>query len=262
MKKAFFTKIEKFGSAGLLFVCLTIYLSVAYPLGAQSPTSKPTVVPSQNQVPTEAEDIERIQRIKDIVASKVAELNLVEKRGIIGTVKEIDKMEIVIMDIKGSTRQIEVDELTKFNIAKTASDISDLKTGVQYSFVGLYNKETKKLLARTVGNVTGIPVQLEGAISSIEAKEFQIEIVNAKGETKKVDIENSTKTNLASPDGDLVKSGFSKLEENSRILVVGFLDEDDDELITATRVIHFEDVPPSKEMQSHITLATPTPEED
>ena len=60
-----------------------------------------------------------IQRIKDIVASKVAELNLVEKRGIVGKLKENSNMHLVISDIKSNTRNIDVDELTKFSISGT-----------------------------------------------------------------------------------------------------------------------------------------------
>lgn len=214
----------------------------------------PTPAPSGNQVPQEEADLERIQRIKELVASKVAELNLVEKKGIIGTVREITGMKIVVMDLKGSSRQIDVDELTKFGISKTSNGISDLTKGTMYSFVGLYNKETKRLLARNVGNVSAVPAHFEGAITSVDSKNFQISIVNEKGEKKNVDIESSTKTSLANANGDLLKSGFSKLEPNTRILAIGFWDRNDKNLLAAVRIIHFEDVPPSKEMQSHVSL--------
>lgn len=229
------------------------------PSYAATPTPSPA--PSQNEVPKDSADLERIQKIKDIVASKVAELNLVEKRGIIGTVSEVANMKIVIKDVKGSTRNIDVDELTKFSIDKKESDISDLEKGTTYSFVGLYNKDTQRLLARSVSTVDSIPTHFEGAILEIDEKKFRLVVVNSKGDKKNVDIENSTKTNLATADGDLIRSGFSKLEVNKRILIVGFVDEDDSNLISATRIIHFEDVPPSKEMQSHVDLPSPTPED-
>ena len=236
------------------FVLLLLY-AVSCTLSTAS-AATPTVVPSQNEVPKDSADLEKIQKIKDIVASKVAELNLVEKRGLIGTLKEVNGMRIVITDLRGNSRQIEADELTKFNLTDKNAGISDLKKGERYSFIGLYNKETEILLARNISNTNSIPVHFEGAILSVDEDEFQIEVVNAIGEKKKIDIQSSTKTSLVSPEGDLTKSGFSKLEINSRVLVVGFWNKKDDSLMSATRVIHFEDVPPSKEMQSHVPSPT------
>ena len=236
-------------------ISILILLGNVLPIFAATPTPSP----SKNEIPKDSADLEKIQKIKDIVASKVAELNLVEKRGIIGAVKEISGMKITITDIKGDTRQIDVDELTKFSMSKTSTGISDIEKGETYSFVGLYNKETQRLLARSINATNSVPVYFEGAITSVDKKAFQIEAVNEKGETKKIDIENSTKTSLATIEGDLEKSGFSKLEVNGRILAIGFWDKKDKDLLSTLRLIHFSDVPPSKEMQSHVKVPTPTP---
>ena len=240
-------------------ILLFILSFVSAPLSfAVTPTPKsptPSAKPSQNQVPENGEELEKIQKIKDIVASKVAELNLVEKRGIIGTITDITGMKVSIKDIKSSTRQIDIDELTKFDISDDdKAGISDLKKGTTYSFVGIYNKETQRLLARNISTTNTIPIYFEGAIQSVNEKEFQITLVDEGGQTKKVDIQSSTKTSLADSGGDLVKSGFSKLEQNSRVLAIGFLDKKDKNLISALRVIHFEDVPPSKKMQGHVKI--------
>ncbi len=239
---------------------IVVLLATTYSLqSASAATSTPTPSPSKNEIPKDSADLEKIQKIKDIVASKVAELNLVEKRGIIGTVKEISGMKITITDIKGDIRQIDVDELTKFNMSKNSTGISDIEKGETYSFVGLYNKETQRLLVRSVNSTSSVPVYFEGAITNLDKKNYQLEVANEKGEVKKVDIENSTKTSLATVEGDLEKSGFSKLEVNERILAVGFWDKKDKNLLSSLRVIHFSDVPPSKEMQSHVKAPTPTP---
>lgn len=250
-KKTFRISYILFLVSTFAFLSATSYkLSAVH---AQTATPKVTVAPSKNEVPKDSADLEKIQKIKDIVASKVAELNLVEKRGIIGTIREITGMKITVTDVKGNTRQIDVDELTKFNLSsKTTSGISDLVKGTTYSFIGLHNKDTQRLLARKVGTTSTIPVFFEGAIKELNEDDFQITIVNEKGESRKVDIQSSTKTSLAATDGDLAKSGFSKLEVNQRVLAIGFPDKKDKDLVSATRLIHFEDVPPSKEMQSHV----------
>lgn len=238
-----------------LFILNSKYSIVnnSYAQGAKaSPT--PSVKPS-NPVPENDEELEKVQKIKDIVASKVAELNLVEKRGIVATITAVSGMKITVKDIKENVRQVDVDELTKFDISDDDdAGISDLKKGSTYSFIGIFNKETQRLLARSVNTINTIPFYFEGAIQSVDEDEFQIVIVNAKGEKKTVDIQSSTKTSLADNDGNLIKSGFSKLEENARVLAIGFLGKTDKNMLSAIRVIHFEDVPPSKEMQSHVKL--------
>lgn len=243
------------------FIVSFFLLTITYPLqtvGAATPTpaktsKTPTSNPSQNVVPTDSQELENIQKIKDIVASKVAELNLVEKRGIIGTVTDVAGMKVTIKDLKDSSRYMDVDELTKFDFSNDKNaGISDLKKGESYSFVGLYNKDTQRLLVRSVDSVDTIPVYFEGAIISVDEKNYQIKVVNSSGQEKTIDIQNSTKTSLASATGDLAKSGFSKLEKNSRVLAIGFWDKKDKDLLEASRVIHFKDIPPSKEMQSHV----------
>jgi hypothetical protein len=249
------TKMKNFNKYILAMSFLfTIYYSLV-PVALSATT--PTPLPSKNQLSSDSAELEKIQKIKDIVASKVAELKLVEKRGIIGTLKDVSGMQLTIVDVKSNIRHLEVDELTKFSFSsKSSAGISDLVKGDMYSFVGLYNKETQKLLVRVIDSVDTLPVYFEGAISSVDSKNYQLSAVDAKGATKNIDIENSTKTSLATTDGDLTKSGFSKLSVNERILAVGFWDKKDKDLLSSLRIIHFKDVPPSKEMQSHINVAS------
>ncbi len=249
-------KFKKTKNLKYLIIGFVVLLTTTYPLQPAFGAT-PTPRPSQNQISSDSAELEKIQKIKDIVAKKVTELNLVEKRGIIGTLKEVSGMQLTITDIKGNIRHFEVDELTKFSFStKTTVGISDLEKGSMYSFVGLYNKETQKLLVRDVDSVDTIPVYFEGAISDVDSDNYQLSVVNERGEKKKVDIQNSTKTSLASTDGNLTKSGFSKLEVNERVLAIGFWDKKDKDLLSTLRIIHFKSVPPSKEMQSHINVAS------
>lgn len=241
----------------LVFVLL---LAINYHLSAISfAVTKSTPLPSKNQISSDSADLEKIQKIKDIVASKVAELKLVEKKGIIGSIKDVSGMQVTIIDVKGNTRKIDVDELTKFSFSdKSSAGISDLEKGKSYSFVGIYNKESERLLARVIDSVSSIPVHFEGAILSVDSKNYQLTAVNEKGDKKTIDIQSSTKTSLGTNDGDLQKSGFSKLSENERVLAIGFWDKKDPNLLTSLRIIHFKDVPPSKQMQSHVAVPSTT----
>ena len=239
----------------LLIIFLFLNQNIAF-AQSKTPTKKPTPTPTANTSPTESEALEKIQRIKDIVASKVAELNLVEKRGIIGTIKQTSSTQITVRDLHDRNRIIDIDELTKFEGKNDDKDlgVSDLKKDTKYSFVGIYNKDTKRLLARVISESSTIPVSMQGVISKINKDDFQIEVIDEEGKKKNVDIERSTKTSVYDKDGELAKSGFSDFEINTRIMIVGFTDSDDKNLIAATRVIHFENLPPSKKMQSFVSL--------
>lgn len=236
---------------------LSLVLFVISQNAALAVTKTPTPTPTtKTTTPTESEAIEKIQRIKDIVASKVAELNLVEKRGIIGMVTQTSSTQITVKDMHNKTRIIDIDELTKFDSDEKDKElgISDLKKNTRYSFVGIYNKDTKRLLARMVSETSTIPVNIEGVVSRTDEDEFQIDIITEDGNKKTVDIEKSTKTNTYDEDNELVKSGFSEINVNDRIIIIGFTDAKDENLISASRVIHFKKIPPSQKMQSFINL--------
>src|SRR3990167_5640769 len=80
------------------------------------------------------------------IASRVAQLKLVEKRGIIGTVTNVTNTQITLSDIQNNTRFIDVDELTKFTSAKSKETfgISDITKGTTLGILGLYNKDSRR----------------------------------------------------------------------------------------------------------------------
>src|ERR1700704_3295 len=99
---------------------------------------------------------QQINSLKSRIASKVAQLNLVEKRGIIGTVTEASGTQIKLTDIQNNIRFVDVDELTKFSSpsAKDTFGISDLTKGTLVGVIGNYNKDSQRILARFVDVVT------------------------------------------------------------------------------------------------------------
>ncbi len=238
------------------FLILLLTLAILTPRLALAEENEPTAAPSNNQIPDSDEAMKRVQRIKDIVASKVAELNLVEKRGVVATVTETSNTEIKAIDMRGNTVNINVDELTDFNFEEEDFGISDLKPGVLYSFIGLYNKDTESLLARFISQPASIPSYMEGAIANIQEDDFQIKVLNREGETKIVDIETSTHTILIDENGKISKSGFSDLLLGQRVIVVGF--DTDDKAISASRLIHFDGIPPTTEVLAKLQNETPT----
>ncbi|HVT01152.1 MAG TPA: hypothetical protein VHE53_02850 [Patescibacteria group bacterium] len=242
----------------ILTITLLLMLGVSKSYAVTpTPTAAAKTTPAKTtptKIPEVTEEENQIEKIKDLVASKVAELNLVDKRGLIGTVKSTTNTQITITDDKNTERQIDIDELTKFDSGddkNTDFGISDIKKGDLFSFIGLFNKETKRLLARFVSKAKNVPENIEGVITNKDAKNYTFDLVTEAGKKYTVNVETSTKTSDIE-DGDLTKSGFSKIDEEQRAIVVGFFDPDQKDQINASRIIVLP-VPPSDLMKKQLS---------
>lgn len=219
-----------------------------------------TITPRKNTIPSD-EAIEKINnkvdQLKNKVASRVAQLNLVEKRGIIGTVESVSDTQITINDLKDKRRIIDVDELTKFYSGDNESfGISDIKKGLKISAIGLYNKESQRLLARFVNEVS-IPLFLSGVLSEKDDKNFIILLTTEDGRKYLIDIERVTKT-YAFSEGELEASGFSKIENLQNAIIIGFLDPKKEDRITAGRIIIFPNLPKNPKISIEEQSVPPT----
>lgn len=227
MKKSFFIIV-------LLLLLNLVFSKNIYALS----TPVPATTPSQG-------DIQQIDDLKNRIASRVAELKLVEKRGIIGIVTDSTNSQITLTDVNGNVRFIDVDELTKFsnpNISGTSFGISDISKDMTLGVLGLYNKQSRRILARQVAVLT-IPKILIGVVSTIDSKNFNFNLVSEKNKQTFIDVENITKTYSYSAGATLVSSGFSKIKVDESIIVIGFFDKQNPENIIASRILLFPDVP-------------------
>lgn len=218
----------------LFFLSLTsTIITIPFAYGASPTPTKSTPTPTPKESLTE-----KISQLKDRIASRVTELKLVEKRGIIGTVEESSETKIKLTDIQGNTQFVDVDEITKFSSdsAKDSVGISDIKKGATISVIGLYNKESKRMLARFV-NEEKLPVFAKGTISEIDKKNFTVTIKKDDGKEMLIDIANSTKLLQVTQDGEIVKHTFSKLVQDDIVFVASHPDEKKDDLFSATRFL-------------------------
>jgi hypothetical protein len=185
------------------------------------------------------------------IASRVAQLKLVEKRGIIGKVDNVTNTQITINDSQNNTRFVDVDELTKFSNPgiKGAFGISDITKDTTIGILGLYNKESRRILARFVSVIT-TPIVIHGGVSAIDKDDYSLSITTEEGKQMVVDVENLTRTYSYTQKEGLAKSGFSKIKENFNIIVVGVLDKNDESKLTATRITFFPEIPSSPKVNS------------
>ncbi|MDZ4228306.1 MAG: hypothetical protein U1E54_03600, partial [Candidatus Levybacteria bacterium] len=205
------------------------------------------ISPAHAVTPTPSPE-DKTQEIKDQlitnIASRVAQLKLVEKRGIMGKVTDVTNTQITITDIHNNTRFIDVDELTKFSspTAKGTYGISDITKDTTIGVLGLYNKESRRILARFV-NTINIPIIVHGGVAAIDNENFSIDITTEEGQQMTVDIENITKTFSYTTEDGYARSGFSKIKDNYNIIVSGVMDIKEKNRMTATRVIIFPEIP-------------------
>jgi len=221
------------------FILLILLVTLSVPAQAATPTPTGNAEPTAESVTQKLSD--KINNLKEKIASRVAELNLVEKKGFIGTIKEIKSNLISITDGRGDIKLIDVDEITKFSDGSDDIGISDLKVGGKVAVVGLYNKDSEHLLARFI-SVINIPLFISGAVNSIDDKNFTFTLLKENGDQIKVDVENITKTvSYSGTTGE--KSGFSTLKRGNRVIVVGFPDSKEKDRIVATRLLLFPSLP-------------------
>lgn len=214
---------------------------------SQSPTATKNVTPTKKPTIADQSTTERlsdtINNLKERVASSVAKLNLVERRGIVGTVSETGSSQITITDVNGKSRIVEVDEITKFSspTKKEGFGISDINKGMKISVIGLYNKQSRRINARYIDVVT-IPSYINGMVANTDEDTFSLVVISEGGKQTTVDVETVTNTN-AYADGELEKAGFSRITIGERIAVMGYPDKNDPKRIIATRILLFPGLP-------------------
>lgn len=213
----------------LTFFTLIILINLAFAVRQNVFAATPTAVNTNLK--------QQVDDLKNKIASKVAELKLVEKRGIIGTVTDSSDTQITLTDVSGNIRFVDVDELTKFFSSGSKSfGISDIKNGMTIGVLGLYNKQSRRILAREINEISQRPKIIFGGIGVIDKENFEVTVVKENGQKEVLEIENITKTYSYS-NNTLNKSGFSKLEETQTIIAIGTIDKQDPNKILATRVI-------------------------
>lgn len=231
-----------------LFVVYFLYFIFYSNVYAVSPT--PTKSEKQASPTEEEKNNTIIENLKTRIASRVAQLKLIEKRGVVGKVTDVSDTQITISDLKTNKRFIDVDDLTKFASpsAKEAFGISDINRGLTIGALGLYNKESQRLMARFV-NVLNIPTFIHGIVKEVDKENYTVTVIDNNNQEYVVDIEQTTKTLSYSKDEDLIRSGFSKIEAGKRISIFGIPVAKNKNRLTGVRITFFKDLLPNPTIQ-------------
>ncbi len=250
--------MKKIISITILFAAGTFLPSLPVFAVSITPTThanSPTAVQKQNTLDNQ------INELKDKIASRVAQLKLVEKRGIIGTVTAVSPVQITVNDLQGNTVFIDVDDITQFSSPgqSTSFGISDITKGMRISVLGTYNKDSERILARFV-DVIILSQFVSGEVSSIDKVNYQFKLTLSGNKQVLIDVENVTRTfSYTNSDTNLVRSGFSKVTLGERAYVIGYPDKKTPSMIVATRILLFPDLPQNPNIPLSLIENSPTP---
>lgn len=209
-----------------------------------------TPTPSPKTPSTENID-QRLKDLSNLIASSVARMKLVEKRGIIAKVTDVSDTQITVSDLHDNNKFIDVDELTRFSSpnAKESFGISDITKDAHIGVLGLYNKESRRILARFV-DVINFPQIIHGVVDSINKENFAINITTEDGKKLSLDIETTTKTFSYSKSTGMTHTGFSKIKANDRIIAMGETNTKKNNSLTALRITLLPEIPISPNVNS------------
>ncbi len=225
----------------LLVTCYLLVLSLSNGLLV---TNQSIALAQQNKATESAKDKSsksKVDDLKDKIASTVAQLDLVSKRAFVGEVSKLEKTQITI-EKANETKIIDVDELTKYFVI----DDNDKRKEVKFDSIrltqkivalGLYNKESRKLLAR-IALVKEIPMHVNGIVKEVDIKGGTISVEDKKkNQIYIVDIEKTTKISKFVKAEGLISSGISKIEIGERAHVSGTKEASEEARLNASRVL-------------------------
>ncbi|MEK7551216.1 MAG: hypothetical protein AAB532_01315 [Patescibacteria group bacterium] len=221
--------------------------------------SRDSFAQKTTKTPTSIDISDQIDELKSKIASKVAQLNLVEKRGFYGTVTDASDTQITLQTVGGDIRFVDVDELTKFSSDSNDSfGISDVKKGMSLGVIGLFNKQSQRLQARLVEEEDALPNFFYGAVYSVDNDNFTLTIAKENGARNVIDVESITKTYSFTSD-ELVKSGFSKIKETTPVIVIGFSQKEDKNITLGSRIFLFPEISVSAKINLNPSQEDVTP---
>ncbi len=244
-----------------LFIIIVIFSTFGSITYAATPSSQPT-----SSISLESSDLidklKQIEILKEKIATKVAEIRNNEKAARFGNIKKIDKNTVTVSTKKGDQTVYFSDDTEIYTLAKAEKakiQANKLAEGDRITAFGYFDTDKTTINAKYI-YVMPNTLSLIGKITDKDSKNFTISMNTNEGQTVIVDIETHTKSySLDLAKKALVKTGFSKLNKENIIRVVGLPNEKEDNRISATRILLTTTTPKSTPSESATSSATPNP---
>lgn len=246
----------------IYFTCLLILIiSIPYfkPLAA---TASPSAIPSDTTAPTPKDrKLQQIENLKERLATKVAELRQTQKRAVFGKVKS-KSVSTLAVDTVSKELKIELNEELKiFQLIsgkKTELNIDDLDKGDQVVIFGNYDATLDLLKAALIIIQNSLPLRIFGQITQIDRKEFTLTIKTGQDQNYIIDIEKTTKTFDWEKGKGISKSGFSKVNNNDFVQILGIPVVNKENRMSAIRILDLRDLTGTPSTATVASEPTPT----
>lgn len=212
-----------------LIVIFSLLTPALNPVLAQAPTDTPASI--------SADQKEKIDDLKERVATKVAQLRSQVYKAAVGEIKSVDKDNLTLKTRQGEKKIITTEETKVFKITsgkRIAVSASSLKSGDRVVAIGSPDPQgifvAKTILAKPLSS------NFSGVIDKIDRDKITITVKNTQNNTSLIiDIELATKAQLWKKDTGFEKSGFSKLNIGDWVHINGSPTEEENRL-SANRI--------------------------
>lgn len=184
---------------------------------------------------------QKIEDLKDRIATKVAQLKTTQRRAVYGTVKSVS---ITNFTVETTSRDLKIeltDDITVIQYLKgkrtllTPENISKGDTVVVF---GQFDTTLDLLTARIVFIQGALPQHTAGVVTLKNDKEFTLKVTTPQGQAVLIDIEKTTKAILWDREKkELVKSGFSAITTGSTVHIMGSLVPKQEDRVSADRIL-------------------------
>lgn len=224
----------------VLLILTAFLLTTSLTLAAPPADSTPP-----GQIEKEVKD--KIEDLKERVATRVAELRAKSKRAFFGQIKE--KRENTLTLARGEKEQsVALDEETTIvrlgpNKERAALDLEALEIGEWLVVFGTLDLNQKTLLAKKILART-LPKNIHGKVTEVDIDSGTLTLAQNGGTTYVVDYEIRTrcrlwlkKEGLLSESEGFANCGLSRIEIGDRVFVRGTVNQKDDNRLTALRLL-------------------------
>lgn len=211
------SKLFKKGVFRNIFIgtCIGIFLFVVSGSMAQEDATKS----GKNASPTPINN-EKVQELKEKLATKVAEIRENQKRGFYGEIASLTKTTFTLATTDGEIRVRYEANTEVFDISgtkKTEEETADLKNTQTVSVLGLFEPEDKTVTAKVI-LIDLLPKYIEGTITALDKTGAKVTLKSEnKDQSQTLDYERTTKADEVGGNQKLAKSGFSRLAVGDKL---------------------------------------------
>lgn len=157
---------------------------------------------------------QKLDTLKDRLASAATQLHQTQKRAIYGTVTATSVSTITVATTASDNKIELTDTISVFQVVKgkrTELTTEQLTKGDVVTVFGDYDTNLDILKAQTIFIQGAIPERLSGVITAVSKKDYTITVATPEGQSFIVDFETTTKNFYWTKDKGVQKAGFSQL---------------------------------------------------